>query len=176
MGTDAKAVNIEDIVKAVGIEKVITVDPYDVKASTAAVQDMINYHGPSVIISKRPCPLIVEKQKPYEVNEQCNACGVCVKAFGCPAISITDERAQIDTTLCNGCGVCFHIGCPAILRSEELDAKSGKPLALIDPALCTGCEVCAQVCPYDAIPNREQMRLLEDGAATACALATGEGS
>ena len=120
MGTDAKAVNIEDIVKAVGIEKVITVDPYDVKASTAAVQDMINYHGPSVIISKRPCPLIVEKQKPYEVNEQCNACGVCVKAFGCPAISITDERAQIDTTLCNGCGVCQAV-CPfdAIERKQK---------------------------------------------------------
>jgi TPP-dependent indolepyruvate ferredoxin oxidoreductase alpha subunit len=120
MGTDAKAVNIEDIVKALGVEKVITVDPYDIKASTAAVQEMMTYHGPSVIISKRACPLIVGKQKPYEVREECNACGVCTKAFGCPAITIINERAQIDTTLCNGCGVCQEV-CPfdAIGRKDR---------------------------------------------------------
>ena len=33
MGTEAKIVKIDDIVKAVGIEKVITVDPYDIKAA-----------------------------------------------------------------------------------------------------------------------------------------------
>ena len=119
MGTDAKIVNIEDIAKAVGIEKVITVDPYDIKAATAAVQEMMKYRGPSVIISKRPCPLLVEKQKPYEVKEQCNACGVCVKAFGCPAITLTGEHAKIDSTLCNGCGVCQDV-CPFdAIRSEE---------------------------------------------------------
>jgi indolepyruvate ferredoxin oxidoreductase alpha subunit len=120
MGTDAKVVNIEDIVKAVGIEKVITVDPYDIKAATAAVQEMVKYHGPSVIISKRPCPLLVERQKPYEVKEQCNVCGVCVNAFGCPAITLTEEHAQIDPTLCNGCGVCQDV-CPfdAVRRKEK---------------------------------------------------------
>jgi indolepyruvate ferredoxin oxidoreductase alpha subunit len=32
MGTDATIVNIEDIAKSVGIEKVAKVDPYDLKA------------------------------------------------------------------------------------------------------------------------------------------------
>ena len=64
--------------------------------------------------------------------------------------------------------MCFRIGCPAILKSEELDPTSHKPLALIDPALCTGCEVCAQVCPHDAIPTRDQIRLLEDAGPASC--------
>jgi indolepyruvate ferredoxin oxidoreductase alpha subunit len=57
---------------------------------------------------------------------------------------------------CNGCTLCFRIGCPAILKSDELDEKYHRPKALIDPAQCTGCEVCAQVCPRDAIPARSE--------------------
>jgi indolepyruvate ferredoxin oxidoreductase, alpha subunit len=45
MGTEAKVIKIVDIVKAVGIEKVITVDPYDIKAATAAVKEMAEYQG-----------------------------------------------------------------------------------------------------------------------------------
>jgi indolepyruvate ferredoxin oxidoreductase alpha subunit len=53
--------------------------------------------------------------------------------------------------------MCFRIGCPAILKSDELDEKTQRPKALIDPQLCTGCEVCAQVCPLKAILFRDQM-------------------
>jgi TPP-dependent indolepyruvate ferredoxin oxidoreductase alpha subunit len=119
MASGAKIISIEEIAKAVGIEKIITVDPYDLKAATQAVRDMLDYQGPSVIISKRPCPLLVERQKPREISDECNACGVCVKAFGCPAMSIKDDRAEIDQTLCNGCGVCETV-CPfeAVRRKE----------------------------------------------------------
>jgi len=120
MGIDAKIIGIEDIAKAVGIEKVTRVDPYDLKATGTAIHEALNYQGPSVIISQRACPLLVEKGKPREVKEQCNTCGVCVKAFGCPAISLVNERAEIDPTLCNGCGVCETV-CPfdAIRRKEK---------------------------------------------------------
>jgi indolepyruvate ferredoxin oxidoreductase alpha subunit len=119
MGTDAKVVSIEKIAKSMGIEKVMKVDPYDLKAATAAVRETMNYQGPSVIISQRACPLLVEKGKPRETKEECNACGVCVKAFGCPAISLKSEHAEIDSSLCYGCGVCETV-CPfdAIRRKE----------------------------------------------------------
>jgi indolepyruvate ferredoxin oxidoreductase alpha subunit len=120
MGTDAKIIRIQDAAKGLGIDKVDVVDPYDIKATTQAIRKTLDYNGPSVIISQRPCPLLIEKGNPREVLEKCNACGVCVKAFGCPAIYLSSERAEIDTTLCYGCGVCETV-CPfeAIRRKEK---------------------------------------------------------
>ena len=119
MGSIAKIINIEDIARAVGVEKVLTVDPYDLKAATAAVKETVDYQGPSVIIAKRACPLKVEKGKLRQIKEECNACGVCVKAFGCPAISLKEDKAEIDETLCYGCGVCETV-CPfEAIRSRE---------------------------------------------------------
>ena len=120
MGTDAKIIKIQDIAKGVGIEKVDLIDPYDLKAATAKIKEALDYQGPSVIISQRPCPLLIERGKPREIKDECNACGVCVKAFGCPAISLTPEHAQIDASLCYGCGVCETV-CPfdAVGRKEK---------------------------------------------------------
>ena len=120
MGTDAKIINIQNIARGVGIEKVDIVDPYDIDATTAKIKEALDYEGPSVIISKRPCPLLIERGEPREVKDECNACGVCVKAFGCPAISLSSEHAQIDASLCYGCGVCETV-CPfdAIRRKEK---------------------------------------------------------
>jgi indolepyruvate ferredoxin oxidoreductase alpha subunit len=120
MGTDAKIIRLEDVAKGVGIDKVVTVDPYDIKATTKAIRDIMEYNGPSVIISQRPCPLVIERGKSREVTEECNSCGVCVDAFGCPAITMSSERAEIDATLCYGCGVC-EVVCPfeAIRRKEK---------------------------------------------------------
>jgi TPP-dependent indolepyruvate ferredoxin oxidoreductase alpha subunit len=120
MGNDAKVINIADIARAVGIEKVVTVDPYDLKATTNALRDIINYKGPTVLISKRPCPLLTEKGNPREIKAECTNCGVCTKAFGCPAISQSEGKTEIDPVLCNGCGVCEAV-CPfgAIGRREK---------------------------------------------------------
>ncbi len=119
MGNDAKIIRIQDVAKGLGIEKVEVIDPFDIKAATAAIRKTLDYNTPSVIISQRPCPLLIERGKPREVLEECNGCGVCVKAFGCPAISLSSERAEIDATLCYGCGVCETV-CPfeAIRRKE----------------------------------------------------------
>jgi indolepyruvate ferredoxin oxidoreductase alpha subunit len=87
------------------------VDPYDVKGTTAVIREIMDYNGPSVIIAERPCPLRIERGPAREVLKECNSCGLCVATFGCPAISITPERAEIDPTLCHGCGVCEKI-CP----------------------------------------------------------------
>jgi indolepyruvate ferredoxin oxidoreductase alpha subunit len=57
----------------------------------------------------------------------------------------------VDPGACNGCALCFRVGCPAILKSQAADAQTGRPLAEIDPLLCTGCDVCLQVCPRRAI-------------------------
>jgi len=119
MGDDAKIVNVEAIAKSLGIEKVYVVDPYDVEKTRQVLREVIEYSGPSVIISERPCPLKIEKGPARKVQDSCNGCGVCVKGFGCPAISLGTTRAEIDETLCSGCGVCEVI-CPfdAVRRAD----------------------------------------------------------
>ena len=120
MGTDAKTISIQDIAKSVGIDKIEVIDPFDIETTTTKIRETINYQGPSVIISQRPCPLLIERGKPREVQKECNACGICVKNFGCPAISLKTDHAEIDTTLCYGCGVCENVcPCEAIGRREK---------------------------------------------------------
>ncbi|MCW3997432.1 MAG: thiamine pyrophosphate-dependent enzyme [Candidatus Bathyarchaeota archaeon] len=119
LGEKTKMISIKDITRAVGIEKVEVVDPYDLRGTQKVIRDILDYNGPSVIISERPCPLRVEKGKIREISDECNSCGVCVEAFGCPAISINANLAEIDPTLCYGCGVCEQV-CPFdVIRSKE---------------------------------------------------------
>ncbi|MGF3521665.1 MAG: thiamine pyrophosphate-dependent enzyme [Candidatus Bathyarchaeia archaeon] len=119
MGDDAKIAKLDEICRSLGVEKVKIVDPYDVDGTRKALQEILDYNGPSVVISERPCPLKIPKNAAREVTEKCNACGVCVTAFGCPAISLTSSRAEIDVTLCWGCGVC-QVLCPFnAIRSLE---------------------------------------------------------
>jgi indolepyruvate ferredoxin oxidoreductase alpha subunit len=119
IGEQTKVIELADVARSLGIEKVEIVDPYNVQATKKSLKEVLNYRGPSVIISRRPCPLLVKKGPTREVLEECNACGVCVEHFGCPAIALTSERAEIDPTLCYGCGVCEDV-CPFdAIRSKE---------------------------------------------------------
>ncbi len=119
MGEDAKIMKLAEVSRSLGVEKVKIVDPYDVVGTRKALQEILDYNGPSVVISERPCPLKIPKNAVREVTEKCNSCGLCVTAFGCPAISLTPERADIDATLCCGCGVCQAL-CPFnAIRSTE---------------------------------------------------------
>jgi hypothetical protein len=77
-GEETKVIKLEDIAKSLGIEKVKVVDPYDVKGTTKAIREIMDYHGPSVIIAQRPCPLLIERGPAREVLKECNSCGVCI--------------------------------------------------------------------------------------------------
>ena len=120
MGVDAKIIRLEDVASGLGIERVEVVDPYDIQGTILAIRKIIDYNGPSVIISRRPCPLLIGRAKTFEVTEKCNNCDVCMKAFGCPAIFKSSGRAEIDASMCYGCGVCEVI-CPsqAVRRKKE---------------------------------------------------------
>ena len=105
-GEDTYALNLEDAVKASGVNFVETVDAYDMKAVEKAIKEACSYDGVSVVIAKRPCALKIRlAEKPYEIRD-CKKCGKCLK-IGCPAIQKNpDGSACIRHELCVGCGVC----------------------------------------------------------------------
>lgn len=112
-GDPAGKVCLEDLVKAVGINRVRVVDPYNLKETETAIKEELAVNEPSVIISRRPCALLkyVKHNAPLCVDkDKCRTCKACLKV-GCPAISIRDGKAVIDQTQCTGCGLCEQL-CP----------------------------------------------------------------
>jgi indolepyruvate ferredoxin oxidoreductase alpha subunit len=123
-GKPTRKVEIEDVVRACGVEDIHKVDAFDIEAVEETYKAALAYDGPSVVIVEGPCYFVgAGDMGTYEV----------------------------DSETCIACGMCLKLGCPAIKHSKEVHAKTGKAKAVIDPVLCVGCDMCAQVCPTEAI-------------------------
>ena len=128
MGKSTKEVDIETLVRALGVEKVMSVDAFDVKAMGKALKECTAYDGTAVLIAKGPCIFVSRNPQPaYTVDaDKCVACGTCAKA-----------------------------GCPATIKIDAVNPKTKMKKAGIDPVLCIGCDICRQVCPTGAIQKPE---------------------
>ena len=110
-GDPCTKIDLESLCHAVGINRVRVVDPYDMAVCETAVREELAAKEPSVIISRRPCALLKYVKHPGPIcvdTEKCKGCKACMN-IGCPAISMENGRAKIDTTLCVGCGVCRQL-------------------------------------------------------------------
>ena len=110
-GDPATKIDLEALCRALGIRRVRVVDPHNLMETEAAICEEIEANEPSVIISRRPCALLkyVKAKPALKVNtEICQNCEGCM-SIGCPAISMKGDHAQIDATLCVGCGVCEQL-------------------------------------------------------------------
>ena len=110
-GDPCTKIDLESLCRSVGIRRVQVVDPYDLAQCDKVIKEELAANEPSVIISRRPCALLktVKHKKPLAVDpEKCVGCKACMK-IGCPAISIADGKAKVDTTQCVGCGVCEQL-------------------------------------------------------------------
>jgi len=110
-GDPAAKIDLETLCKAVGINRVRVVDPYDLAQCDTVLKEELAAQEPSVIISRRPCALLkyVKHEKPLQADpDKCIGCKACMR-IGCPAISIVDGKAKVDDTLCVGCGVCSQM-------------------------------------------------------------------
>ena len=125
-GDIAEAIRIEDVLKSMGFQNVIIVDPQDLKAMKAAVDQAVaalDAGQQPAIVTRRPC-LLIKRDKFRK--------GMC----------------RVNADKCRSCRSCLKVGCPAI------SLENGK--AVIDRTQCVGCTVCAQVCPFDAIEKEEK--------------------
>jgi indolepyruvate ferredoxin oxidoreductase, alpha subunit len=111
-GNETPEVDFEALGRALGIDSVRTVDPYQMKQLEKVLQEEVEAPRSSLIIARRDCLLLQRSQRgaPKTVDlEKCMGCGLCLLT-GCPALSKTPEgKAQIDTVICNGCPICQQI-------------------------------------------------------------------
>jgi len=139
MGQKTERLDFVALAKALGIENVHKVDPYDLKGTEQIIKRELATEGPSVVISDRACVLFKREK--------------------------TERKSplSIDAGRCVGCKACIALGCPAIAwkKTENLsggrdDSQQGKKgVAIIDRSLCNGCSVCRQLCKTDAIREDE---------------------
>ncbi len=120
-GDPAGKIKLGELCHALGFNRVTVVDPYDLAECDRVLKEELAVDEPSVIISRRPCVLLkyVKPKKPLKVLcDKCVGCKSCMR-LGCPAISMKNGKAAIDTTLCVGCGVCKQLCRLGALESQE---------------------------------------------------------
>lgn len=107
-----RQVNLVALAKAVGVQRVEVVDPFDTAGFEKVLKTELEAEEPSVIIAQRPCALLktVKYTGHCTITDKCKKCRKCMK-LGCPAISVKDGTICIDKTQCNGCGLCVNV-CP----------------------------------------------------------------
>lgn len=125
MGGPAPAVDLPALCRAIGINRVTTIDPYNLEEVERVLREELAADEASVVIAKAPCVLEYKIRRPIY---------------------------QIDAAVCTGCKRCLQAGCTAL--NLMVDAAGDRKVE-INPEQCNGCGICAQLCKEDAIARPE---------------------
>jgi len=130
-GSEGKQIPLERVIAGCGVDFIETVDPYDLKAMGSVLKRALAYTeepegGIAVVIARHPCVIAyrgeaIPERIPVKVTEECDACGLCIQRFECPALYHDEalERTEVNRQICAQCGLCIDV-CPrgAIVRDE----------------------------------------------------------
>jgi indolepyruvate ferredoxin oxidoreductase, alpha subunit len=158
---DAPRIDIAGIARAVGVEDVRSLDPYDLLGAWRTLDDATHADHPTVLIAEKPCVL---KERltfgdPVVLDAaQCTDCFACTR-LGCPAIEESDGRLAINNLLCNGCTQCQQVcsdcnaGIDIALVLELVDrgrvAEAFEVLTRANPMPGVASRVCPHPCDHD---------------------------
>lgn len=112
MGEIVQKINIEQVLRGIGVQDIETVNPLDHEAAVSCVKELADKPGVKAIIFKSPCIAVTKPGTPMHVDiSSCIHCKKCIRELGCPAIITEDGNVSIDSSMCTGCGLCSQI-CP----------------------------------------------------------------
>lgn len=112
MGELTAKINIEAILRGIGLTVVETADPLDLASSVECVKRVSEQPGVKAIIFKSPCIAVTKPSGALTIDpEKCINCKKCIRELGCPALSVTNGEVCIDASLCTGCSLCSQL-CP----------------------------------------------------------------
>lgn len=133
-GEAAAVIDIEKVLRALGVRDVQTVDPLDFDGAKSAVQKAVAVSeapsseggGVAAIIFRSPCIALFKPPAACHVEQDvCIGCLQCITELGCPAVVKDGEKIRIDGNLCYGCGLCEKI-CPTGAITAERSAGGEK--------------------------------------------------
>ena len=110
-GNATRSVNLENLCRAIGVNRVRVVDPFDLEETEKVVKEEIAANEPSVIITRRPCALLKSAtfKGQLKINpDKCRNCKMC-KRIGCPAIVDRGDHMEVNIALCVGCQLCKNL-------------------------------------------------------------------
>ena len=112
MGQIVDKVDIEAVLRGIGLTVVETVNPTEHKKAVETVGRVAAEKGVKAIIFRRPCIAVTKPDRPMAVDpDVCVGCRVCIREIGCPALSVSGGKVQIDAAQCTGCTLCSQL-CP----------------------------------------------------------------
>lgn len=132
MGKRRAPIDIESVLRSLGVECIVEADPLDHAAAIAAATEAIDFDGPSALIFRSPCIQLKKPDPALRVSvDVCTGCKKCITEIGCPGLGFdpaakgprSKERGQafVDSGQCNGCGLCSQI-CPfGAIKKTEVD-------------------------------------------------------
>lgn len=124
-GVQNTAVDLEAVLRALGIDDVTKVNQYSLEACKEVFRKkFLEEEGPLAVIATGECALKYKKKR---------------------------LTYYVDPDVCIGCRSCIQVGCPPISMRQYPEQAEGVLKSHIDPQRCVGCSVCYQVCPVKAI-------------------------
>lgn len=112
MGSISEKIDIYNLVKACGVKYVNKLNPFEHKNAVTAVEEAVNFKGPSVAIFEAPCIALFKPPRQMNIKGNCTSCRKCIREIGCPAMYVQDNKVFIEPSLCYGCTLCSQI-CPS---------------------------------------------------------------
>jgi indolepyruvate ferredoxin oxidoreductase alpha subunit len=115
LGDNPCKIDLEQVVRGLGVEQVAKVRPLNLKATRKALEAFKAASGVRVLIAEEPCPLFArrvlktKKPKVAAIAETCDNCGECLTTLACPAFVVENGRPAINPHACSGCMFCLQI-------------------------------------------------------------------